>query len=110
MTSRYKQTGKNVLYPKEIETWRLGEELPEWLLNICKVEYDKETDGFKPVIQPGVKGGYVLLESGNTAKVLVCATKDSDYIAKDTKSYRLYVISERGLELMYSEQKKKRSK
>ena len=38
----FRQTGENEAYPKEIITWRKGDEVPEWLSDIARIKsYDQ---------------------------------------------------------------------
>lgn len=87
---KYKQRGYNCLWPLEIETWRLGEKVPEWLSDIALVEFIDGEGNITLRMRNTSGGGYEILQAGvDKAVTLISMKKKEDYVCIPVKSDRL---------------------
>jgi hypothetical protein len=95
-----KQRGRNSNYPDEIQTWRKGERVPEWLSNVAAiVGIDDKKGSYILDTIPNSAGGFEIKESSGT-NVLVRVAKVEDYVCYgDGKIFTLNPIQ---LNLLYN--------
>ena len=99
------QCGRNSKYPRKIETWRIGEAIPEWLSDVAKIQSvdlgsgkmyikmcDYDTSGFEITAADGYSP-------------LVRAKNKSDYICYGDE--KIFSLTEAQIKLLYKEKKKK---
>lgn len=94
-----KQKGKNSNYPEEIQTWRKGERVPEWLSNVAAiVGLDDGKNSYILDTIPNSFGGFEIKESSGK-NVLVSVSRAEDYVCYgDGKIFTLNPIQ---LNLLY---------
>lgn len=100
---RYKQRGQNSEYPNEIDTWKWGEDVPEWLSDISKIAaVDSVTSKVQLEILPTNTGGFSLRDSSGR-DTLITVNSKKDYICReaDIKESKLFVLSPLQLKLLY---------
>lgn len=97
-----KQKGKNNKFPKEIETWRLGETIPEWLSDIAKVKFVDGSGNLTLDITETNTGGYEIKSSDGTRILVGCEDKE-DYICigLDKDNREIFSLNPIALGLLY---------
>lgn len=104
MNKQYKQRGVNNAYPLEIETWKWGEDIPEWLSDLAKIgAIDSETNKVFLEHRELSAGGYELLDSSGSG-TLVRTTSKGDYVCRDLSKKKggLFVLTPIQLNLIYN--------
>lgn len=97
---RYVIKGENPFYPVEVETWRFGEKVPSWLIEICKIEsFDSNNEPILTTKNKSDKGGCEYV--GSEGKVIFRTSSETDYIVKDVNSSSIYVMSDLKFKLLY---------
>jgi len=99
----YKQRGNNDKYPLEVLTWKLGEDVPDWLSDLAKIgAMDANTNKVSLETRNTNQGGYELLDSSGQGILLKTKNK-TDLICKDTKKSAggLFVLSLVQFNLIY---------
>lgn len=91
------QKGYNPKYPKEIETWKLGENIPDWLLDVCKVESINEFGEIKLAIRK-LTNGYSLINSGSNVS-LVSTKSNDDFICFGDN--HIFSLTEKQMSILY---------
>ena len=100
---KYIQSGRNDKYPKEIETWRFGEKVPEWISDICKVKFIDGLGNLTLDYRETNTGGLELISSSGDRTVLIIKSK-KDYVCwGDSKLFTLRPIQ---LNLLYKQKEK----
>lgn len=100
MAVKYKQRGYNSLFPNEIEVWKYGEEVPEWLSDRARIKF---VDGYGNAILDlidNTKGGYEIKDSSGTS-VLARTTSREDYICFEKSSGTIFSLTPIQLKLLY---------
>ena len=99
----FRQTGENEAYPKEIITWRKGDEFPEWLSDIARI---KSYDHGKKILdlRDTDTGGYEVLDSSGS-QALVRVPGKNDFVCRNLHipGSKLFSLSPRQLKLLYGE-------
>lgn len=84
---KYRQKGYNCLWPWEIETWRIGEKVPEWLSDIALVEFIDGEGNITLRTRSISNGGYEILQAGiDKAITLVRVNKKEDFVFIPSRS------------------------
>lgn len=98
----YRQKGENNKYPREIETWKFGELIPEWLSDTAKVLYqDGGTGEIHLDTTPLNTGGFEIKDSGGIG-VLVKVMHKEDFVCRDLiKRAPLFTLTPIQLNLLY---------
>jgi hypothetical protein len=95
---KYKQRGENPRYPNEIEIWRLGLKVPEWLSDRAKVKFI-DGDGNITLEKRSLSGGgYDILDSSGLG-VLVHAETMGSYICFDGS--HVFSLNEKQMWVLY---------
>ena len=94
-----KQKGRNDKYPKEIEIWRSGEKVPEWLLNVAQIVGIDESFGTYILGTNKLSsGGYEIKDSSGQG-VLVHVWNDDDFVCYGDG--KIFSLSPKQLKLLY---------
>lgn len=93
------QRGKNNKYPEQIEIWKLGNKVPEWLSDICKVDFVDGEGNLTLNLTETTTGGYELKTSDGKNTLIVVNNK-KDYICY-CPGTKIFVLSEAQLNLLY---------
>lgn len=84
---KYRQKGYNCLWPWEIETWKMGEKVPEWLSDIALVEFIDGEGNITLRTRSINNGGYEILQAGiDKAITLVRVNKKEDFVFIPSRS------------------------
>ena len=94
------QCGRNDKYPEQIETWRRGETVPEWISDNCKI-IGIEGTSLIPEFRKVINGGYEIVKENGSA--LVSTKSDSDFICFGNN--KIFSLTPKQLELLYTEKK-----
>lgn len=95
-----KQRGENIEFPSEIETWKWGEPVPEWLSDIAKVAaIDDKTSQVQLEILPTNTGGFSLKDSGGRDTLITVPSK-KDFVCKGSDG-KVFVLTPLQLKLLY---------
>jgi hypothetical protein len=100
---KFIQSGYNGKYPRVIETWTWGEDVPEWLSDIAKVgAIDGTTNKVFLECRDLNNGGYELLDSSGQSSLVKAASR-KDYICRELnrKGGKLFALTPSQLKLMY---------
>lgn len=105
---KYVQSGYNTKYPQEIETWRLGEIIPDWLSDRAKINFIDGEGNLTLDIHETSSGGYEIMNSGGTGTLILLRSK-KDYICfgGEGGERRIFPLSQVQLELLYNPSKQK---
>ena len=82
---KYRQKGYNCLYPPKIETWRLGEKVPEWLSDRAAIEFIDGEGNITLKTRSLSGGGFEIIQAGGR-ETLCKVSKKEDYIYKPIDS------------------------
>lgn len=97
---KYVIKGENPFYPVEVETWKYGEKVPSWLIEICKIEcFDSNNNPVLTTKNKTNKGGCEYV--GSDGKVIFRTSNETDCIVKDVNSPSIYVMSDLKFKLLY---------
>ena len=99
------QRGMNSKYPEKINTWRLGENIPEWLSDRAKVLF---IDGDGNITLDLLKldtGGVEIKNSDGKGILVKMETGDSVLCYSNGKN--IFSLKPKQLELLYQEEEKK---
>lgn len=105
MTGRYfKQSGHNDAFPEEIEIWKLGDPIPEWLSDRCKVSF-LDGDGNITIETRETSSGGIDIINASGIGTLVELKSRRDYVCKErgNNNSRIFSLSEIQLNLLYQE-------
>ncbi len=99
------QRGLNSKYPERIDTWRLGESVPDWLSDRAKVlfidgEGNITLDMFK------LDTGGVEIKNSDGKGILV-KMKTGDSVLCYSSGKNIFSLKPKQLELLYQEEEKK---
>jgi hypothetical protein len=94
----YRQKGINKKYPTTIWTWKLGDDVPEWLSDIAKVK--SIVDGTKLDLIMSNTGGYEIKDSGGI-DILVRTKKEDDLVCMSTDKTSIFSLSQLKFKLLY---------
>lgn len=92
------QSGYNDRYPLKIETWRLGEEIPDWLSDRAKINFIDGDGNLTLDIHETSSGGYEIINSGGTGTLILLKSK-RDYVCMGDGV--IFPLSEIQLNLLY---------
>ena len=98
------QKGRNSKYPAQIETWQLGELVPDWLSDVARI---KGLDGSGNKIldlQKTNAGGYTLKAAGENI-ILVSAKTMNDYVCygkNESGHYYMFTLTSSQFNLLYT--------
>lgn len=93
----FTQSGRNELYPREIEVWKKGDLLPEWISDNCKILSVTEKGELIPDIRPNSRGGFDILDINNHA--IVSTSSEDDYVCYGES--KIFSLSELQINLLY---------
>lgn len=102
----YKQSGRNDAYPDEIETWKFGENIPDWISDICKVKFI-DAEGNMTLDTRDTNTGGVEIISSDGARVAIKLNNKSDIVCYCSKTKKIFVLTPIQLSLLYKEVIKK---
>lgn len=103
--NRWVQKGENPKYPKFIETWKVGQDVPEWLSDIAKITGMTGDSGKVSIeLRETNTGGYEIIDSSGKY-TLVKAKNRGDYICF-VPGQKLFSLSELQVNLIYKREKK----
>lgn len=98
------QRGRNNKYPKIIETWKLGESVPEWLSDRSKVELvDLGNEDKKLKTTPLSSGGYEIYDA--SGKNVLTRVPDNGLVCFGDNY--IFSLSSDEIELLYEEENKR---
>lgn len=97
---RYKQIGYNNKYPIIVETWKIGEKIPDWLSDVSKVSF---IDGNGDVTLDWIKNdtGGVEIKDSTGINILIKTDKATDIICKDINNSNIFHLSKEQFDLLY---------
>lgn len=99
----YVQKGRNDLYPKAVTTWRLGEQVPEWLSDQAKiVAWDNILGSAQLDLRRTSTGGYEILDASGREVVVRTKGKD-DFVCKDYNGTKVLSLTPMQFKHLYSE-------
>lgn len=101
------QRGENPKYPYKIKTWRLGEDVPEWISDNAKIQFlDGEGNITLSIIETNT-GGFEIIKSDGSG-VLVRLNNKRDYVCISDESITspltikdIFPLTEHQLNLLY---------
>lgn len=99
----YKQKGRNSKYPETIETWSIGQPVPEWLSDRAKVNGMYSEGQCTLEIRKTTSGGYELLDSGGQYTLVRVDTLNG-VVCKDISSEKIISLRPEQLRLLYEKQ------
>lgn len=94
----YVQTGKNDAWPKEIEIWKLGDPIPEWLSDQGKISFVDGEGNLTLETHETSSGGLEIVGSSGTGALVVMRDK-KDYVAYGEG--KIFSLSDIQLNLLY---------
>ena len=95
----YIQSGKNDAWPEEIEVWKLGDPIPEWLSDQGKVSFIDGEGNITLETHETSSGGLEIVASGGTGTLVIMKDK-KDYVAHGGDG-RIFSLSDIQLNLLY---------
>lgn len=93
----YKQLGGNEKYPKQIQIWRLGEQIPEWLSDSAKVKFI-DGEGNKTLAINNLENGYEIIDSSGNFVLVKTKTNDSLVCFGENK---IFSLTKKQFDLLY---------
>ena len=97
----YRQYGNNSNYPEEIETWRWGDKIPEWISDKAKVTFIDGDGNITLETRETNTGGIEISNSSGTDILLKLGSK-SDIVCKNiVGDSDIFVLSPIQLKLLY---------
>ena len=99
------QSGYNSKYPLKIETWKLGETIPDWLSDKAKVNFVDGDGNLTLDIHETSSGGIEIINSGGTGTLVLLKSK-RDYVCRGEDNI-IFPLSEIQLNLLYNPLKQK---
>lgn len=72
----WKQRGYNCAWPYEIETWKWGEKIPEWLSDKAGIEFMDGEGNITLKTRNLSKGGVEILEAGSSQALVRLESKE----------------------------------
>ena len=97
------QRGYNNAFPLTIETWKWGDQLPDWLSDRCNISKILEDGTLVPTTNENSRGGYTIQMAGSTA-ALVSTTSKDDFVCfgvKEDKTVVVFSLTPTKLNLLY---------
>lgn len=104
---KFKQSGYNSKYPEIIETWRLGESIPDWLSDRAKVNFMDGDGNLTLDINETSSGGIEIINSGGTGTLVLLKSK-KDYVCRGEGDSRIFSLTRTQLDLLYNPKKQKK--
>ena len=95
----YVQFGKNDAWPREIEVWKLGDPIPEWLSDQGKVSFVDGDGNITLETHETSSGGLEIVASGGTGTLVMMKDK-KDYVAYNGRG-KIFSLSDVQLNLLY---------
>ena len=95
---RYRQRGRNSKYPDEVEVWKLGEKVPEWLSDRAKVRFIDGEGNVTLDRRDRGDGSYEIIEAAGI-QTLVTVTERTGFVCFGEG--RVFSLRERQLEILY---------
>ena len=98
-----KQKGYNSKFPRTlIETWRVGEEVPEWLSDKARVTFI-DGNGKKTIERRDLTtGGYEIIAADGIGTLVSCKSRE-DYVCLSEDGY-IFSLGLRKMEILYGKQ------
>lgn len=96
----YVQFGKNDAWPREIEVWKLGDPIPEWLSDQGKVSFVDGDGNITLETHETSSGGFEIVASGGTGTLVMMKDK-KDYVAIGKENNKIFSLSDIQLNLLY---------
>ena len=100
------QRGRNNKYPKKIETWKIGDDVPEWLSDRAKVELVDLGSGKKTIKTNEFTNGGIEVVAADGRNSLVKTTSKTDLICFGDG--KIFSLTEKQLNLLYKNEETKR--
>lgn len=100
---KYTQRGRNDKYPRNIETWRYGEPVPEWMSDVCKVKFIDALGNITLDYRETNTGGLEFISSAGDRTIISVGTKE-DYVCWGDS--RLFTLRPIQLDLLYKKKEK----
>ena len=97
------QRGENDKYPKNIETWKFGEKVPEWLSDRASIKFMDGEGNLTLNYRNLSNGGKEIISSDGITTLIKLDTFDS-YVCFST-DHQLISLKPIQLELLYREKK-----
>ena len=94
----YKQRGKNDKYPGVIETWKIGERVPEWLSERAKVRFIDGEGGVTLDRRDREDGSYEIIEASGVKPLVTVTERKGIVCFGDGK---VFSLREHQLEILY---------
>lgn len=94
----YKQRGRNDKYPAEIEVWRIGEKVPEWLSDRARVKFIDGNGDVTLDRRDRSDGSYEIVGASGVGNLVVVPERVGAVCFSDGRVFSLY---ERQLEILY---------
>lgn len=98
----YKQSGRNSNYPDEIETWRFGEKIPDWISDIAKIKFIDAEGNMTLETRETNTGGIEIIGSDGTRVILRLSNK-SNIVCYCSETKKLFALTPLQLSLLYKE-------
>ena len=105
---KYKQSGRNDKYPKEIEIWKFGEQpIPDWISDRCKIKFIDAEGNITLDYRETNTGGIEFISADGTRTEFTLRNKNNYACWGDN---RLFTLREAQLNLLYKEEKDKKGR
>lgn len=93
------QSGKNKAFPEKINLWKLGEDIPEWLSDISKVEFVDGSGNITLKTLETNEGGLEIISADGISSIVRMSGKN-DYVAIGDNG-KIISLTEKQLSLLY---------
>lgn len=95
----YTQSGYNEAYPQEIETWKWGDDIPDWLSDRAKVNFVDGEGNITLETHETSSGGIEIIDSGGSGTLVKLRSK-KDYVCNGDN--KIFPLTETQLNLLYN--------
>lgn len=100
------QRGYNPKYPENIDTWKIGDKVPEWLSDRASVKFIDGEGNITLNINQINTGGFEIKNSGNQGILIKTDTPDS--LICFSQGYGIFKLRPKQLNLLYKPQEEKK--
>ena len=98
------QKGRNLKFPVKIETWKIGESIPEWLSDRARIEKVDPWTGEKTIKMNNLTSGGVEIISSDLVTPLIKTTSMEDYVCFGDG--KIISLTETQMNLLYRDEQK----
>ena len=97
---KFQQRGENLIFPRVIEIWQKGDEIPEWLSNNAKITFIDGEGNKQLAITYYNNGGYEITNAAGTNTLVKLGSIDDLVCYGDD---RIFGLTKKQFNLLYGE-------